>query len=130
MFPKHLQKRTFLHAPPVSVCFGARFLMMILLVVLLCGLVLLCLQSWLKRCRIDDPPRRTVAVFAVGDLDLIYGELSAYFWIPLRVLEKLSLQSRPIHLKNASLLGDSKACIEERPNKRKIDNRKEMCLSD
>ncbi|XP_038200678.1 transmembrane protein 207 [Arvicola amphibius] len=48
------------------------FLLMILLVVLLCGVVLLCLRSWLKRCRIDDPPRRTVAVFAVGDLDLMY----------------------------------------------------------
>lgn len=73
--------------------------MMILLVVLLCGVVLFCLQSWLKRCRIDDPPRRTVAVFAVGDLDLIYGELSAYFWIPLWVLEKLSLQNISIRLK-------------------------------
>ncbi|CAO2631462.1 Transmembrane protein 207 [Lemmus lemmus] len=45
---------------------------MIFLVVLLCGVVLLCLRSWLKRCRTDDSPRRTVAVFAVGDLDLIY----------------------------------------------------------
>lgn len=50
---------------------------MILLVVLLCVVVFLCLRSWLKRCRIDDSPRRTVAVFAVGDLDFIYGELSA-----------------------------------------------------
>nr|XP_048309874.1 transmembrane protein 207 [Myodes glareolus] len=48
------------------------FLLMILLVVLLCVVVFLCLRSWLKRCRIDDSPRRTVAVFAVGDLDFIY----------------------------------------------------------
>ncbi|XP_028730991.1 transmembrane protein 207 [Peromyscus leucopus] len=48
------------------------FLLLIFLAVLLCGVVLLCLQCWLKRCRTDSP-RRTVAVFAIGDLDLIFG---------------------------------------------------------
>ncbi|XP_029400591.1 transmembrane protein 207 isoform X2 [Mus pahari] len=48
------------------------FFLLIFLVVLLCGVVLFCLQCWLKRCRID-PPRRTMAVFAVGDLDPVYG---------------------------------------------------------
>ncbi|XP_007640752.1 transmembrane protein 207 [Cricetulus griseus] len=48
------------------------FLLWIFLVVLLCGIVLLCLRCWLKRCRIDHP-RRTMAVFAIGDLDLIHG---------------------------------------------------------
>ncbi|KAL1788124.1 transmembrane protein 207 [Sigmodon hispidus] len=47
-------------------------LLLIFLVILLCGVVLLCLQCWLKRCR-SDVPGRTMAVFAIGDLDLIYG---------------------------------------------------------
>ncbi|XP_029326131.1 transmembrane protein 207 isoform X1 [Mus caroli] len=48
------------------------FFLLIFLVVLLCGVVLFCLQCWLKRCGIN-PPRRTMAVFAVGDLDPVYG---------------------------------------------------------
>ncbi|XP_058441038.1 transmembrane protein 207 isoform X1 [Marmota monax] len=46
------------------------FLLLIFLVSLLCGVVLFCLQCWLKRSRMDSP-RRTMAVFAVGDLDSI-----------------------------------------------------------
>ncbi|XP_021517146.1 transmembrane protein 207 [Meriones unguiculatus] len=48
------------------------FLLLIFFMVLLCGAVLFCLQCWLKRCQFD-PPRRTMAVFAVEDLDSIYG---------------------------------------------------------
>ncbi|XP_051006492.1 transmembrane protein 207 [Acomys russatus] len=48
------------------------FLLLIFLVIFLCGVVLFCLQCWLKRCRID-PPRRTMTVFALGDVDPIYG---------------------------------------------------------
>ncbi|KAM7321869.1 hypothetical protein ACRRTK_018710 [Alexandromys fortis] len=81
------------------------FLMMILLVVLLCGLVLLCLQSWLKRCRIDDPPRRTVAVFAVGDLDLIY-EMVEIFPPKFYFLTQLSKEFLiKINLTNSQKLG-------------------------
>nr|XP_008264874.2 transmembrane protein 207 isoform X1 [Oryctolagus cuniculus] len=48
------------------------FLLLIFLVALLCGVVLYCFQCWLKRLRIDSS-RRTMAVFAVGDLDPTYG---------------------------------------------------------
>lgn len=61
-----------------------RFLLLIFLVVLLCGIVLFCFQCWLKRRQIDCS-RRTVAVFVVGDLDPMDGELnvSTHFDIPL-----------------------------------------------
>ncbi|XP_048660037.1 transmembrane protein 207 isoform X4 [Marmota marmota marmota] len=52
------------------------FLLLIFLVSLLCGVVLFCLQCWLKRSRMDSP-RRTMAVFAVGDLDSICGTEAA-----------------------------------------------------
>lgn len=52
--------------------FGARLLLLTVVVVLLCGVVLFCLQCWLKSCG-TDRPRRTMAVFAVGDLDPVYG---------------------------------------------------------
>ncbi|XP_045667175.1 transmembrane protein 207 [Ursus americanus] len=48
------------------------FLLLIFLVAFLCGVVFFCLQCWLRRRRIGSP-RRTMAVFAVGDLDTIYG---------------------------------------------------------
>ncbi|KAM4887185.1 transmembrane protein 207 isoform 3-T3 [Thomomys bottae] len=48
------------------------FLLLIFLVALLCGVVLFCLQCWLKGPMIHTQ-RRTVAVFAVGDLDTIYA---------------------------------------------------------
>uniref|UniRef100_A0A8D2AYN8 Transmembrane protein 207 n=1 Tax=Sciurus vulgaris TaxID=55149 RepID=A0A8D2AYN8_SCIVU len=51
-------------------------LLLIFLVSLLCGVVLFCLQCWLKRPQ-NDSPRRTMAVFAVGDLDPIYGTEAA-----------------------------------------------------
>lgn len=71
----------FLPAPPhsSSTSSGIRFLLLIFLVVLLCGTVLCCLQCWLRRPRIGCP-RRTLAVFAVGDLDPVYGKISAHFW--------------------------------------------------
>lgn len=47
-------------------------LLLTVVVVLLCGVVLFCLQCWLKSCG-TDRPRRTMAVFAVGDLDPVYG---------------------------------------------------------
>ncbi|XP_036208342.1 transmembrane protein 207 isoform X2 [Myotis myotis] len=47
------------------------FLLLIFLVALLCGAVLFCLPCWLRRCGIGSS-RRTVAVFAVGDLDPVY----------------------------------------------------------
>ncbi|XP_054441243.1 transmembrane protein 207 [Pteronotus mesoamericanus] len=47
------------------------FLLLIFLVALLCGAVLFCLQCCLRRHRIGSP-RRTMAVFAVGDLDSVY----------------------------------------------------------
>ncbi|XP_048202907.1 transmembrane protein 207 isoform X2 [Perognathus longimembris pacificus] len=47
------------------------FLLLIFLAALLCGVVLFCLQCWLKGPMIL-PQRRTMAVFAVGDLDNIY----------------------------------------------------------
>ncbi|XP_006897136.1 PREDICTED: uncharacterized protein LOC102874776 [Elephantulus edwardii] len=52
------------------------FLLLIFLVALLCGVVLFCLQCWLKRSRLI-PPTRTMAVFAVGDLDCVYGTEAA-----------------------------------------------------
>ncbi|KAF3827417.1 hypothetical protein GH733_002903 [Mirounga leonina] len=48
------------------------FLLLIFLVALLCGVVFFCLQCWLRRPQIDSH-RRTMAVFAVGDLDPVYG---------------------------------------------------------
>ncbi|KAL2804886.1 transmembrane protein 207 precursor, partial [Daubentonia madagascariensis] len=51
-------------------------LLLIFLVALLCGVVLLCLQCCLKRAQTDSQ-RRTMAVFAVGDLDPIYGTEAA-----------------------------------------------------
>ncbi|CAD7690895.1 unnamed protein product [Nyctereutes procyonoides] len=48
------------------------FVLLIFLVALLCGVVFLCLHCWLRRPRMDSP-RRTMAVFAVGDLDPVYG---------------------------------------------------------
>ncbi|XP_036880111.2 transmembrane protein 207 isoform X1 [Manis javanica] len=48
------------------------FLLLIFLVALLCGVVFFCLQRLLRRRRMDSP-RRTLAVFAVGDLDPVYG---------------------------------------------------------
>ncbi|XP_040337029.1 transmembrane protein 207 isoform X2 [Herpailurus yagouaroundi] len=47
------------------------FLLLIFLLALLCGVVFSCLHCWLRRPRIDSP-RRTMAVFAVGDLDPVY----------------------------------------------------------
>lgn len=47
------------------------FLLLICLVALLCGIVLCCLQCW-RRTQVGSP-RRTMAVFAVGDLDPVYG---------------------------------------------------------
>ncbi|XP_006156780.1 transmembrane protein 207 [Tupaia chinensis] len=52
------------------------FLLLIFSVALLCGVVLCCLQCWLNR-RQADSPRRTVAIFTVGDLDPIYGTEAA-----------------------------------------------------
>ncbi|KAI5281769.1 transmembrane protein 207 [Manis pentadactyla] len=52
------------------------FLLLIFLVALLCGVVFFCLQHWLRRRRTDSP-RRTLAVFAVGDLDPVYGTEAA-----------------------------------------------------
>ncbi|XP_008583553.1 PREDICTED: transmembrane protein 207 [Galeopterus variegatus] len=52
------------------------FLLLIFLLALLCGVILFCLQCWLKRAQIDSP-RRTMAVFAIGDLDPIYGTEAA-----------------------------------------------------
>ncbi|XP_008069731.1 transmembrane protein 207 [Carlito syrichta] len=48
------------------------FLLLIFLVALLSGAVFFCLQCWLKRSRTDSQSR-TLAIFAVGDLDPIYG---------------------------------------------------------
>uniref|UniRef100_A0A2R8Z6Z3 Transmembrane protein 207 n=1 Tax=Pan paniscus TaxID=9597 RepID=A0A2R8Z6Z3_PANPA len=50
-------------------------LLLVLVAALLCGAVVLCLQC-LRRPRIDSH-RRTMAVFAVGDLDSIYGTEAA-----------------------------------------------------
>ncbi|XP_045707587.1 transmembrane protein 207 isoform X2 [Phyllostomus hastatus] len=52
------------------------FLLLIFLVALLCGAVLFCLQCWLRRCQLASS-RRTMAVFAVGDLDSVYGAEAA-----------------------------------------------------
>lgn len=49
---------------------------MLFLLALLCGVMLFCLQYWLKKSR-TGTPRRTVAIFAVGDLDPIYGTEAA-----------------------------------------------------
>ncbi|XP_003927064.1 transmembrane protein 207 [Saimiri boliviensis] len=51
-------------------------LLLVFMATLLCGAVVLCLQCWLRRPRIDSH-RRTMAVFAVGDLDSIYGTEAA-----------------------------------------------------
>ncbi|KAL0599597.1 Transmembrane protein 207 [Plecturocebus cupreus] len=53
-------------------------LLLVFMATLLCGAVVLCLQCWLRRPRIDSH-RRTMAVFAVGDFDSTYGELSTHF---------------------------------------------------
>ncbi|XP_042524461.1 transmembrane protein 207 isoform X1 [Dipodomys spectabilis] len=52
------------------------FLLLIFLVALLCGVVLFCFQCWLKGPTIHFR-RRTRAVFAIGDLDPIYGTEAA-----------------------------------------------------
>ncbi|XP_020925709.1 transmembrane protein 207 isoform X1 [Sus scrofa] len=52
------------------------FLLLIFLVALHCGAVLFCLQCWVRRSQ-NCSPRRTVAVFAVGDLDPVYGTEAA-----------------------------------------------------
>ncbi|XP_012304404.2 transmembrane protein 207 [Aotus nancymaae] len=51
-------------------------LLLVFMATLLCGAVVLCFQCWLRRPRIDSH-RRTMAVFAVGDLDSIYGTEAA-----------------------------------------------------
>ncbi|PNJ69418.1 transmembrane protein 207 [Pongo pygmaeus] len=51
-------------------------LLLVLVAALLCGAVVLCLHCWLRRPRIDSH-RRTMAVFAVGDLDSIHGTEAA-----------------------------------------------------
>ncbi|XP_044944063.1 transmembrane protein 207 [Mustela putorius furo] len=48
------------------------FLLLIFLMTLLCGVMFFCLQCWLRRPRMESPSR-TMAVFAVGDLDPVYG---------------------------------------------------------
>ncbi|KAK2501590.1 hypothetical protein MC885_005236 [Smutsia gigantea] len=50
--------------------------LLIFLVALLCGVVFFCLQRGLRRPQMDSP-RRTLAVFAVGDLDPVYGTEAA-----------------------------------------------------
>ncbi|XP_008837922.1 transmembrane protein 207 [Nannospalax galili] len=58
---------------------NGRYVWLVLLifsVALLCGGVFFCFQCWLKRWRIHTP-RRTMAVFAVGDLDPIYAALES-----------------------------------------------------
>ncbi|XP_068824736.1 transmembrane protein 207 [Capricornis sumatraensis] len=52
------------------------FLLLIFLVALLCGTVIFCLQCCLRRFK-NGPQRRTMAVFAVGDMDSIYGTEAA-----------------------------------------------------
>ncbi|XP_074046745.1 transmembrane protein 207 isoform X2 [Macrotis lagotis] len=47
-------------------------LMLLSLITILCCLVLLCLQCWLKRSH-PCPPGRTVAVFAINDIETISG---------------------------------------------------------
>nr|XP_020820494.1 transmembrane protein 207 isoform X2 [Phascolarctos cinereus] len=47
-------------------------LMLIILVTIICCMVLLCLQHWLKRSH-PCLPQRTVAVFAVNDIESISG---------------------------------------------------------
>uniref|UniRef100_A0A8C7C3A2 Transmembrane protein 207 n=1 Tax=Neovison vison TaxID=452646 RepID=A0A8C7C3A2_NEOVI len=48
------------------------FLLLIFLVTLLCGVMFFCLQCWLRRPRMESPSH-TMAVFALGDLDPVYG---------------------------------------------------------
>ncbi|XP_066097332.1 transmembrane protein 207 [Saccopteryx bilineata] len=48
------------------------FLLLVVLVALICGAVLFCLHCWLRSHRIGSS-RRTVAVFAIGDVDSVYG---------------------------------------------------------
>ncbi|XP_014638714.1 PREDICTED: transmembrane protein 207 [Ceratotherium simum simum] len=50
--------------------------LLIFLVALLCGAVFFCLQCWLRRPQMGSP-RRTMTVFAVGDLDPVYGTEAA-----------------------------------------------------
>lgn len=73
-----------LYAPPHSspASSAIRLLLLIFLVALLCGTVLFCFHWCLRRSQIGFP-RRTLAVFAVGDLDPVYGKLSAYSGLPL-----------------------------------------------
>ncbi|XDA71163.1 hypothetical protein R6Z07F_001518 [Ovis aries] len=52
------------------------FLLLIFLVALLCGTVIFCLQCCLRSLK-NGPQRRTMAVFAVGDLDSVYGTEAA-----------------------------------------------------
>ncbi|XP_063116578.1 transmembrane protein 207 [Cavia porcellus] len=46
-------------------------LFLILFMTFICGVLFFCLHHWLKHRRVD-PSRRTMAVFAVGDLDTTY----------------------------------------------------------
>ncbi|KAF5922258.1 hypothetical protein HPG69_007146, partial [Diceros bicornis minor] len=50
--------------------------LLIFLVALLCGAVFFCLQCWLRRPQMGSS-RRTMTVFAVGDLDPVYGTEAA-----------------------------------------------------
>ncbi|XP_027394199.1 transmembrane protein 207 isoform X1 [Bos indicus x Bos taurus] len=52
------------------------FLLLIFLVALLCGTVIFCFQCCLRRLK-NGPRRRTMAVFAVGDLDSVCGTEAA-----------------------------------------------------
>ncbi|XP_058412101.1 transmembrane protein 207 [Diceros bicornis minor] len=69
---------TSLHAPPhrSSASSEIRLSLLIFLVALLCGAVFFCLQCWLRRPQMGSP-RRTMTVFAVGDLDPVYGTEAA-----------------------------------------------------
>uniref|UniRef100_A0A8B9W989 Transmembrane protein 207 n=1 Tax=Bos mutus grunniens TaxID=30521 RepID=A0A8B9W989_BOSMU len=53
-----------------------KFLLLIFLVALLCGTVIFCLQCCLRRLK-NGPRRRTMAVFAIGDLDSVCGTEAA-----------------------------------------------------
>ncbi|XP_004603304.2 transmembrane protein 207 [Sorex araneus] len=50
-------------------------LLLIFLIVLLCGVMLFCIQCWLRPKM--DSPRCTVAVYAIGDIDPKYGTEAA-----------------------------------------------------
>ncbi|XP_006188934.1 transmembrane protein 207 [Camelus dromedarius] len=52
------------------------FLLLVFLVTLLCGIVFFCLQCWLRPPQ-NGSARRTMAVFAVGDLDPVNGTEAA-----------------------------------------------------